>query len=100
MEAFEVGNGVLPHDSASNNAEGEAIDLQARKAMREEVACSIDPDTAEVTFRYRLTLDPYGELEDIAEEFRQVGREYFPRPPGGDIWVWFGDLPKATRDAL
>lgn len=29
--------------------------------------------------------------------FRQnsgkVGREYFARRPGSEIWVWFGDLP-------
>jgi hypothetical protein len=31
---------------------------------------------------------------------QQVGREYFARRPGSDIWVWFGDLPSATAKAL
>jgi hypothetical protein len=37
---------------------------------------------------------------DNPEECQQVGREYFARSPGSDIWVWFGDLPEATRTAL
>jgi hypothetical protein len=30
----------------------------------------------------------------------QIGREYFARSPGTDIWVLFRDLPQQTRDAL
>ena len=29
-----------------------------------------------------------------------MGREYFARAPGSDIWVLFDDLPEATRTAL
>ena len=36
----------------------------------------------------------------IPAELYQTGREYFARSPGSDIWVWFGDLPNATRDTL
>ena len=48
---------------------------------------------------YAQTMDPYG-VHQLPEEFQQVGREYFARAPGSEVWVCFGDLPAATRDAL
>jgi len=36
----------------------------------------------------------------MPEECLQVGREYFARAPGSDIWVSFYDLPDSTRDRL
>jgi hypothetical protein len=68
--------------------------------IRKEAGLKIDPETAEVEWWYAQTLDPYGVHPELPEEYRQVGREYFARSPGSDIWVEFGDLPKATRDAL
>jgi hypothetical protein len=69
-------------------------------AIRKRAARKIDPETAEVDWVYGQTLDPYGIYGEPPEEHWQVGREYFARFPGSDIWVWFGDLPIATRDAL
>jgi hypothetical protein len=76
-------------------------------ALRREAGLKIDPETAEVCWRtaevcwrYAQTLDPYGVYPDLRPECQQVGREYFARSPGSDIWVEFGDLPKATRDVL
>lgn len=46
------------------------------------------------------TEDPYGVVPDLPEQRQLVGREYFARSPGSDIWVWFSDLPKATKRAL
>ncbi|MBV8737636.1 MAG: hypothetical protein JO007_10330 [Alphaproteobacteria bacterium] len=69
-------------------------------AARKEAGLKIDPATAEVDWSYEQTLDPYGIYPDLPEECRQTGREYFARAPGTDIWVWFGDLPDATLDAL
>ena len=45
-------------------------------------------------------MDPYGVLDEweLPEEFHQVGREYWARSPGSDIWVNFGDLPDAVRE--
>ena len=57
----------------------------------------IDPDTAEVDWEYGQTLDPYGVCPDLPEEYQQVGREYFARAPGSEVWVHFGDLPKETE---
>ena len=69
-------------------------------ASRKEAGFKIDPETAEVEWTYAQTLDPYGVDPELPEEYWQVGREYFARSPGSDVWVWFGDLPAATRDAL
>jgi hypothetical protein len=46
------------------------------------------------------TLDPYGVDPDLPEELQQVGREYFARRPGSDIWVSFGDLPAEICEKL
>ena len=69
-------------------------------AIRKEEGHKIDPSTAEVDWNYALTLDPYGVGLEVPEEYRQVGREYFARRPGSDVWVDFGDLPEKTRNAL
>ena len=69
-------------------------------AIRKEAGLKIDPETAEVEWTYAQTLDPYGVDPDLPEELQQIGREYFARSPGSDVWVCFYDLPEATRDAL
>ena len=69
-------------------------------AIRREAALRIDPATAEVFWTYAQTLDPYGIDPEMPDELRQVGREYFARSPGSDVWVWFGDLPEKVADAL
>jgi hypothetical protein len=69
-------------------------------AICKKAGRQIDPETAEVDWNYALTLDPYGVHPELPEEYWQVGREYFARSPGSDVWVWFGDLPKATSNAL
>lgn len=71
-------------------------------AVRKEEAPKIDPATAEVDWSYTEVLDPYGvyNLSPDTEAGGCVGRSYFARRPGSDIWVVFGDLPKETREAL
>lgn len=70
-------------------------------ARRREAGLKIDPATAEVDWEYAQVADPYEMiLLDLPEEYQQVGRVYLARSPGSDVWVCFGDLPKATRDAL
>jgi hypothetical protein len=69
-------------------------------AIRKGAGLKIDPETAEVDWWYARTFDPYHlNLPDLPEEYN-IGREYFACSPGSDIWVWFDDLPKPTRDAL
>ena len=69
-------------------------------AIRREEGLKINPETAEVEWTYAQTLDPCGVDPELPEEYWQVGREYFARSPGSDMWVCFGDLPDATRSAL
>jgi len=68
--------------------------------IRKEEGRRIDPETAEVVWVYAQMLDPYGVDPHLPDECWQVGREYFARSPGSDIWVWFGDLPEETRKVL
>jgi hypothetical protein len=75
-------------------------ELEEWLAIRKEAGLKINPETAEVDWSYARTLDPYGVYPDLPEECQQVGRAYFARSPGSDIWVCFDDLPQATVDAL
>lgn len=68
--------------------------------IRKDAGSRIDPETAEVDWWYAQTLDPYGIHPDLPEEYYQVGREYFARSPGSDIWVSFDDLPKVVAKKL
>jgi hypothetical protein len=76
------------------------ITVERWREIRKEAGLKIDPETAEVDWTYALTLDPYGVLPELPKEYQQVGREYFARSPGSDIWVAFCDLPEGTRKAL
>jgi hypothetical protein len=69
-------------------------------AIRKQAGLQIDPETAEVHWQYGQVADPYGVDPDLPEEYQCVGRNYFARSPGSDVWVEFGDLPDAVRDAL
>jgi hypothetical protein len=69
-------------------------------AIRKEAALQIDPETAEVMWKHAHIMDPYGVDPDLPEEYQCVGRGYFARFPGGDIWVSFYDLPEVTTKAL
>jgi hypothetical protein len=71
------------------------------KALLQAAGRQIDPETAEVDWTYIQIIDPYGVLpNDIVEENDCVGRGYFARAPGSDLWIEFGDLPEPTREAL
>ena len=74
--------------------------LEQWLASRKEEGLKIDPATAEVEWTYTQVLDPYGVYPDLPEDCRCVGRAYFARRPGSDIWVEFDDLPERTRHAL
>jgi hypothetical protein len=77
-----------------------AEEIEKWLAIRKEAGRNIDPETAEVTWWSAQTMDPYGVDPDLPEELESVGREYFARSPGSDVWVWFGDIPTVTWHAL
>jgi hypothetical protein len=92
---------TTPYASATpQNVRTVEVTAEYLDALRKAVGLQIDPDTAEVEWTYAQTLDPYGDDLNLPEEYQQVGREYFARSPKSDVWVWFGDLPDATRGAL
>jgi hypothetical protein len=63
--------------------------------ITEEVR-QMDTAGATVDWDYAEFCDPYG-VGGVPH--LQVGREYFVRAPSGR-WLWFGDLPAGTREAL
>jgi hypothetical protein len=73
------------------------VTVKYLNALRKAAALHIDPETAEVEWWYAQTLDPYGDHPDLPEECWQVGREYFARIPGTDVWILFDDLPEVTH---
>ena len=81
------------------NMVGEELTLEQWLQIRKEEGLRIDPDSAEVTCSYAPVLDSYGVAQLIREE-ECVGRVYFARSPGSDIWVCFYDLPDGTREKL
>ena len=68
-------------------------------AVRKDAALRIDPEAAEVYCEHGQICDPYG-VEDLSEEYQCIGRNYFARSPGSDVWVSFHDLPKVVCDRL
>ena len=76
----------------------EDLSVEEWLAVRRAEAKLIDPATTVVGWDYGQTLDPYG--LGLAEELWQVGRNYFARRPGGEIWVSFHDLPIDVCKAL
>jgi hypothetical protein len=65
----------------------------ARLAIRKAEALKIDPETADVIWDWGYIGDPYGVEQDVPEEYKCIGRLYFARAPGSDVWVSYYDLP-------
>ena len=98
---WEIHKQAFPEGFTEPPANGDSdMTMEQWLQIRKEEAMRIDPETAEVEWSYRETFDPYGIGLELSDEERQVGREYFARSRGSDIWVWFGDLPKETRNRL
>ena len=93
---------LFPDIPVRKRTASERAEIEQWLSIRKEAGLKIDPETAEVDWSYGQTLDPYGVCDEweLPEEFHQVGREYFARSPGRDIWVHFGDLPEETRNRL
>ena len=83
-----------------NEPTNDQISVDEWLAIRKQAGLEIDPDTAEVMWTYAHTIDPYGVHTDLSDEEKQIGRIYFARSPGGEIWVDYGDLPVKTLTAL
>jgi hypothetical protein len=78
-----------------------SIRLKSFKALLRAIGQQIDPETAEVEWTYIQLVDPYGVFpQEIVDQHWCVGRGYFARAPGSDLWVEFGDLPDTTVEAL
>jgi len=89
-----VHNGRVNRDCISN------AEYDRRMEERRAAGQLLEPPTAEIDWNYAHILDPYGDSLPLLPQEQQIGREYFARAPGSDIWVSVHDLPDATRDAI
>jgi hypothetical protein len=87
---------------STERADTRTVSIRAEiwHALLEIAGRQIDPETAEVCSMHRQVVDPYGVYPDLSDECDCVGRCYFARAPGSRVWIEFGDLPEATREAL
>ena len=83
-----------------NETTHDQVSAEEWLAIRNEAGLTVDPQTAEVMCTYANTIDPYGVHTDLSDEEKQIGRVYFARAPGNNVWVHYGDLPDATLGAL
>jgi hypothetical protein len=87
-------------DARAVTARTVSVRTEIWHALLETAGRQIDPETAEVCSVWRQVLDPYGVYPDLPAECDCVGRCDFARAPGTGLWIEFGDLPEATREAL
>ncbi len=84
-----------------NEPTNDQISVDEWLAIRKQAGLEIDPDTAEVMWTYGYVIDPYGVYtDDLIEEEKCMGRIYFARSPGSEIWVSYYDLPVEILSAL
>ena len=76
------------------------VSLEEWLAIRKKEGLKIDPSTAEVDWHYAQIFDPYGVNPDLPKEYDYIGRAYFARRPGSEVWVCFDDIPEEIRNAL
>ena len=86
------------NDNEHRSVESEQISVEEWLAIIKKAALEIDPETAEYTWEYGQTLDPYG-VYDLLPEEEQIQRNHFVRSPGSDIWVSIHDLPQTVFEA-
>ena len=67
-------------------------------ALAKQTGSKIDPKTAEIIWGYENRVDPYGIAPKAADGSRET--LFYVYAPRSKIWVWIGDLPNQTRQAL
>src|SRR5262249_295877 len=60
-------------------------------AVRKDAGLKIDPETAEVFWKYGQVCDPSG-LYDLTDDEDVIGRQCCARSAGSNVWVSFHDL--------
>jgi hypothetical protein len=91
-------NGIKP----TENAETRFVTIRAEiwRALLKIAGRQIEPENAEIHWRFGQVVDPYGLYPDVPAECDCMGRCYFARAPGSRVWIEFADLPAAIRRAL
>jgi hypothetical protein len=69
-------------------------------ALLEIAGRQIDPESAEVHWCFGQVVEPYGLYPAPPDEWICMGRCCFACAPASSVWIEFGGLPDATRQAL
>lgn len=95
-EAFTAREGTTKEESTT------MTDMTPEQwlAIRKEAGRKLDPATAEIDWSHGYDCDPYGVNPDLPDEMKQVGRQYWARSPGSDVWVNDQDWPKEIAAQL
>ena len=83
-----------------NGTNEDGMDLEAWLAIRKLEGQRIDPANVEVFWYWTQVDDPYGVYGETPEEESCVGRTYFFRNIGSEIWVASTDIPKEKMEIL
>ena len=80
---------------ATENADTRVVAIRAEtwRALLEIAGREIDPENAEIYWRFGQVVDPYGVYPDVPPECDCVGRLYFARNP------WKPRLGRIRRSA-
>jgi hypothetical protein len=97
---LELPKGWLVHNGRVNRDCISNAEYDRRMEERRAAGLLIDPSTAEIEWWYAQTGDPYNDGLPLLPQAEQIGREYFARAPGSDIWVCVGDLLDALSAVL
>ncbi len=96
MNANDGLDALLDHISAQLSQP----EAQGWLAIVKEAGQKLDPETAVAARWYVRALDPYGFCADYPDGWNVGEKAWFARSPESDIWVLFGDCPKATCERL
>lgn len=66
---------------------------------RRKIGLGIDPETADVFFRYVDHADPYGD-DTCPGEYSCIGRGWFACAQSSDVWIFYADLPHESAKRL
>jgi hypothetical protein len=83
-----------------NGTNEDGMDLDAWLAIRKREGGRIDPSNVEMLWLHTQIIDPYGVYGEPPPECWGVGRTYFFRNIGSEIWVASTDIPKETMEKL
>ena len=99
MRSSESKTKAMTTKQSARRGRGNPHGLTAKHwAAIQRAASKLHPKTAIWWCHYVEVLDVYGVDKKLTPEC--VGNECFVRSPGSKVWIYLGDLPASTQEAL